>query len=183
VDLKRTESEIAQRKAAIAEQARLITERTRPERDRAERNRQDPAGSGVHLAVGEGIQTLKQAESEIHTKQGTQTCQGAVAGSAGVGKATVEIKGEHSLWRCFGRPEFYISLAAEERFGIISTPAGQGCPRGGEVDRGSGDEETVEEQEQSRFFASRLNRRTLQIWPTNPLSRASTQWWNTPMAK
>src|SRR5438046_923745 len=70
VDLKRTESEIAQRKASIAEQAKLITEEDKAERERANEVAKIPQGPGVHLAVGDGIRTLKAAESEVHTNKG-----------------------------------------------------------------------------------------------------------------
>src|SRR5437773_4448750 len=55
VDLKRTESEIAQRRAAIAEQAKIITEEDKAERDRANEVAKVPQGPGVHLVVGDGI--------------------------------------------------------------------------------------------------------------------------------
>src|SRR5712691_8993204 len=62
VDLKRTETEIAQRQAALAEQAKIITAEDKAERERANEVAKIPQGPGVHLAVGDGIRTMKPAE-------------------------------------------------------------------------------------------------------------------------
>src|SRR5207248_2420762 len=120
VDLKRTEEETKARQAAIAEEAKLITAEDKAERERANEVSRVPAGPGVHLVVGNGVHTLDLAESEVHTSKGRTVLQVLSPVPLISGKGTVEIKGEHSLNKVKSdRPEFYISLAREERFGMI----------------------------------------------------------------
>src|SRR5580704_12089905 len=70
VDLKRTDDETKARQAKIEEEAKLITAEDKAERERANEVAKVPQGPGVHLVVGDGISTLKQAESEMHTSKG-----------------------------------------------------------------------------------------------------------------
>ena len=80
----------------------------------------------MHLAVGDGIRTLKAADSEVHTNKGRNVLKVLSPIPLISGKATLEIKGEHSQTKVTSdRPEFYISLSAEERFGIIRIRPGK----------------------------------------------------------
>jgi len=170
VDLKRTEIQIAERKAAIAEQAKLITEEDKAERERANEVAKIPQGPGVHLAVGEGIQTLKQAESEVHTNKGRNVLKVLSPVPLVSGKATVEIKGEHSLTKVASeRPEFYISLSAEERFGIIRVRPSKGVRIVEKLTVIPVSKETMEEQEQVEIFRQQIEDGLYKIWPTKPI--------------
>jgi len=120
------ESEIAQRKAAIAEQARLITEEDKAERDRANES-PDPAGSGCPPG-GWGRHSDAEAGRvrDSHETRDANAAQGAVAGPAGVrAKRPWKSRASTRVGGGSDRPEFYISLAAEERFGIIRLRPGR----------------------------------------------------------
>jgi hypothetical protein len=170
VDLKRTEAETKARQSAIDEEAKVITAEDKAERERWNQVAKVPLGSGVHLIVGDGIRTLKQVESEVHTNKGRTVLKVLSPVPMVPGKATVEIRGPHSLSKITSsRPEFYISLAAEERFGIIRLkPAGDvriverltTVPVTNEV---------MEQQDQVEIFRQQLDDGIFKIWPTKPL--------------
>jgi len=169
-DLKRTETEVAQRQAAIAEQAKIITEEDKAERDRANEVAKVPQGPGVHLAVGDGIRTLKAAESEVHTNKGRNVLKVLSPVPLISGKATLEIKGEHSQTKVTSdRPEFYISLSAEERFGIIRIRPGKAVRIVEKLTVVPVTKEVIEEQEQVEIFRQQVDDGLYKIWPTKPI--------------
>jgi len=170
VDLKRTESEIAGRQADLAEQAKIITAEDKAERDRANEVAKVPQGPGVHLAVGDGIRTLKPAESEVHTNKGRNVLKVLSPVPLVSGKATLEIKGEHSLNKVTSdRPEFYISLSAEERFGIIRIRPGKAVRIVEKLTVVPVTKEVIEEQEQVEIFRQQVDDGLYKIWPTKPI--------------
>jgi hypothetical protein len=170
VDLKRTETEIAQRQAAIAEQAKIITEEDKAERDRANEVAKVPQGPGVHLVVGDGIRTLKPAESEVHTNKGRNVLKVLSPIPLVSGKATLEIKGEHSSTKVTSdRPEFYISLSAEERFGIIRIKPAKAVRIVEKLTVVPVTKEVIEEQEQVEIFRQQVDDGVYKIWPTKPI--------------
>ena len=170
VDLKRTESEIAGRQADLAEQAKIITAEDKAERDRANEVAKVPQGPGVHLAVGDGIRTLKPAESEVHTNKGRNVLKVLSPVPLVSGKATLEIKGEHSPTKVTSdRPEFYISLSAEERFGIIRIRPGKAVRIVEKLTVVPVTKEVIEEQEQVEIFRQQVDDGLYKIWPTKPI--------------
>jgi hypothetical protein len=170
VDLKRTEDETKARQAAIAEEAKLITAEDKAERERANEVTKVPAGPGVHLVVGDGIHTLDPAESEVHTSKGRTVLQVLSPVPLVSGKGTVEIKGEHSLNKVKSdRPEFYISLAREERFGMIRLKPEKGVRIVERLTHVPVTKEVIEEQEQVEVFRLQMDDGLYKIWPTKPL--------------
>jgi hypothetical protein len=170
VDLKRTETEVAQRQAAISEQAKIITEEDKAERDRANEVAKVPQGPGVHLVVGDGIRTLKPAESEVHTNKGRNVLKVLSPIPLVSGKATLEIKGEHSSTKVTSdRPEFYISLSAEERFGIIRIKPAKAVRIVEKLTVVPVTKEVIEEQEQVEIFRQQVDDGVYKIWPTKPI--------------
>src|SRR6185369_3700597 len=109
-----------ERLAAIAEETKIITAEDKAEREKANEIAKVPQGPGVHLVVGTGIHTMKVAESEIKTSKGRSILKVMAPIPIVSGKSVVEIKEAHSANKITNaRPEFYISLSVEERFGII----------------------------------------------------------------
>jgi hypothetical protein len=170
VDLKRTEEETKARQAAIVEEAKLISAEDKAERERANEVTKVPRGPGVHLVVGDGIHTLDAAQSEIHTKKGRTVLQVLSPVPMVPGKGTVEMKGEHSLNKVKSdRPEFYISLASEERFGIIRLKTEKGIRIVERLTFVPVTKEVVEEQDQVEVFRLQMDEGLYKIWPTKPL--------------
>ena len=70
VDLKRTESEAAERQAALEQDAKVMAEEEKAERDLEKEKRRIPQDPGAYWLLGNEVQVLKVAESTIHTDKG-----------------------------------------------------------------------------------------------------------------
>lgn len=170
VDLKRTESEAKEKQAALEEEAKIISAEDKAERERANEVAKVPQGPGVHLVVGNGIHTLKVAESEMRTSKGRAILKVMSPIPIVSGKGTVELKGEHSLNKVTSaRPEFYISLAAEERFGIIRLKPEKGQRIVERLTIVPVTNEIIEQQDQVEIFRQQMDTDLYKIWPTKPL--------------
>lgn len=119
VDLKRTESEAAERRTRVEEDAKAMAEEEKAERDLEKEKRRIPQEPGAYWMLGNEVQVLKAAESTIHTNKGRSVLKRLSPIPVISGKATLEIQGAHSL-NVFSDPEqeFYLQLSEPERFGI-----------------------------------------------------------------
>jgi hypothetical protein len=119
VDLKRTETEAAQRKAQIDADAREIADEEKLQRDLAKTVSRIPRDPGVYWVSGNETKVLKQAESTVHTNKGRSVLKRLSPIPVVNGKATLELQGQHAE-AVFKNPEqeFYIQLSDPERFGI-----------------------------------------------------------------
>jgi hypothetical protein len=119
VDLKRTETEAAERQAALEQDAKVMAEEEKAERDLEKEKRRIPQDPGAYWLLGNEVQVLKVAESTIHTDKGRAVLKKLSPIPIVSGKATLEIQGAHSL-NVFTNPEqeFYLQLSEPERFGI-----------------------------------------------------------------
>jgi hypothetical protein len=119
VDLKRTRAEAAERQAALEEDAKVMAQEEKAERDLAQEKRRIPQDPGVYWLRGNEVQVLKLAESTIHTNKKSAVLKKLSPVPFFSGKATLELAGAHSL-NVFTDPEqeFYIQLSDLERFGI-----------------------------------------------------------------
>jgi hypothetical protein len=119
VDLKRTESEAAEREARLAEDAKVMAQEEKAERDLAKEKNHIPQDPGAYWLLGNEVQVMKLAESSINTNKGRAILKKLSPLPVFNGKATLEIQGAHSL-NVFSDPEqeFYLQLSELERFGI-----------------------------------------------------------------
>jgi hypothetical protein len=120
VDLKRTETEAAARKAQLDADAKSMAEEEKAERDLAKEVSRIPQDPGVYWMMGKEVQVLKQAESTVHTNKGRSVLKRLAPIPVVSGKGTLELQGANSL-SVFKDPEqeFYIQLSEPERFGIV----------------------------------------------------------------
>ena len=119
VDLKRTRSEAAEREASLEEDAKVMAQEEKAERDLAREKTRIPQDPGAYWLLGNEAQVMKLADSTIHTDKGRAVLKKLSPVPAFNGKATLEIGGAHSL-NVFTDPEqeFYLQLSDLERFGI-----------------------------------------------------------------
>jgi hypothetical protein len=119
VDLKRTRSEAAEREASLAEDAKVMAQEEKAERDLAKEKTRIPQEPGAYWLLGNQAQAMKLADSTIHTDKGRAVLKKLSPVPVFNGKATLEIGGAHSL-NVFSNPEqeFYLQLSEMERFGI-----------------------------------------------------------------
>jgi hypothetical protein len=119
VDLKRTRSEAAEREASLAEDAKVVAQEEKAERDLAKEKNRIPQDPGAYWLLGNQAQVMKLAESSINTNKGRAILKKLSPLPVFNGKATLELQGAHSA-TVFTDPEqeFYIQLSELERFGI-----------------------------------------------------------------
>ncbi len=119
VDLKRTQTEAAERQASLAEDAKVVAQEEKAERDLAKEKTRIPQDPGAYWLLGNQAQVMKLADSTIHTDKGRAVLKKLSPLPVFNGKATLEIGGAHSL-NVFTDPEqeFYLQLSELERFGI-----------------------------------------------------------------
>jgi hypothetical protein len=119
VDLKRTETEAAARKAQLDEDAKSMAEDEKAERAVAKEVSRIPQDPGVYWMMGNEVQVMKVAESTVHTNKGRSILKRLSPVPIVSGKGTLELQGANSL-NVFKDPEqeFYIQLSEPERFGI-----------------------------------------------------------------
>jgi hypothetical protein len=125
VDLKRTESEVAERQAQVAEESKAAAEEEKAEREARAEIAKIPKDPGVYYVEDNAVKVVPVAESKVHTDKGRTVLKLLSPIPAVTGKATLELDGLHSK-NVVTNPEqeFYIQLSAEERFGIVKlTPA------------------------------------------------------------
>jgi hypothetical protein len=120
VDLKRTESEVADRKTALEKEEKIVVEETAAEREVQKEASRIPQDPGVYWVDGKETKVLKVGEVAVHSNKGRSILQKLSPIPAVTGKATLEMTGAHSA-NIFTDPEqeFYIQLAEPEGFGIV----------------------------------------------------------------
>src|SRR5579863_522804 len=120
VDLDRTKKDAADRQAAIEADAKEQDVEDKAIRAEKKEAAQVPQEPGVYYVVGDKIETLKPAEVSVISSKGRTVLKILSPVPLVPGKSTVEIKGESAAYRAPGdKPEFYIRLSDDERFGII----------------------------------------------------------------
>jgi hypothetical protein len=120
VDLKRTETEAAERQAELTRDAKVLSEEAAAERAIEKETSRIPQAPGVYWLDGNQTKTLKAAEASVHINKKRQLLKVLTPiGQALSGKGTLEIEGAHSA-NVFSNPEqeFYLQLSDPERFGL-----------------------------------------------------------------
>jgi len=120
VDLKRTETEAAARKAELEKDAKALSEEDAAERAVVKEAMRIPEAPGVYWIDGNQTKAIKVAESVVHTNKRREVLKVLSPIPAVSGKATLEIDGVHSQ-NVFTNPEqeLYIQLSDLERFGMV----------------------------------------------------------------
>ncbi len=119
-DLKKTESEIKARKAALSEDSKADVEEDKAERAAARQIRLVPPDPGAYLVKGEATVPMKVGEVQVANNKRRSILKVLSPIPMVTGKATLEMNGAHSATIVNGNmPEFYLRLSEEERFGII----------------------------------------------------------------
>lgn len=171
VDLKKTESVRQDRQEELAKEAKLIGDEEKAERQRADEIAKIPQGPGVYLVQPTGILPLKQAESKIHENKRRSILKVLAPIPIVAGKSTVELDGEKAELRVSSeRPEFYIALSAEERFGIAQLTPDKGIRIVENVTKVPVSNELIEELNEVDVFRQQIDGDLYKIWPQKPLS-------------
>jgi len=119
VDLKKTQSEQADRQEKLEKDAKVISAEEKVEREIQKQITRIPQGPGVYWLDAKETHTIKAAEATVHTDKKRSILAKMAPIPVVSGKGTLELQGAHSQ-NVFtdGEQEFFIQLSETERFGI-----------------------------------------------------------------
>jgi len=171
VDLKRTEAEHARRQETLRKEAEEMAAEEEFEREQRREADRVPPETGVYLVAGGQLRPIKQAESKVVTSKGRSVLKVLTPLPVVAGKATVELEGERSAHLVAGdRPEFYIRLAADERFGMVRLGAKKGARVVQKWTIIPVTKELIEEQQDVETFRKQVGEGLYKIWPVEALA-------------
>jgi len=171
VDLRRTESEAAERQAERAQEVKATSEEEKAEREMRDEVAKIPQSPGVYYLDGNEVKSIKVAESKVHTNKGRSVLKVLSPIPMVTGKATLELDGAHSQ-NILTNPEqeFYIQLSDEERFGIVKLTPEHGIRVVEKLTTIPVTKEIVEEPIEVQVFRKQLSEGGLyKIWPMKPM--------------
>ena len=169
-DIGRTEAENKQRAQEIGKEAAAVAAEEKFEREQREERERVPQEPGVYLVDGKELRSIKQAESKAVSKKSRSVLKVLSPIPIVSGKSTVELDGEHSAnVASVARPEFYIRLANEERFGIAKMGAKKGVRVVQNWETVPVTKELIETQQDVEVFRKQVEDGLYKIWPMQPL--------------
>lgn len=170
IDLKRTESEVKSREQSRREDAAALDAEEKAERAQRREIERIPMEPGVFLVQGEKVTVLNQAETKMVNNRRRSILKAMSPIPIVAGKSTVEIDGLKSAFLVNApRPEFYIRLAAEERFHIVRVTPGKASRIVQKWNIIPVTKEIMEETDMVEVFRQQLAGGLYKIWPTKPL--------------
>jgi hypothetical protein len=171
VDLPRTETEVAQRKSKLDQDAKVIEQEEQVERQLEKETSRIPQDPGAFWLEGNQAKVIKAAESTLHTQKGRSILAKLAPIPVISGKGTLEIPGAHSQ-NVFTNPEqeLFLQLADTERFGICKLTVKGAIRIVENVTVMPVTNEMVEELSMVGTFQKQLAASGLyKIWPKEPL--------------
>ncbi len=170
VDIKKTKDEFESRTEAAKADVKAQAEEDKAERDARHEVDRVPEANGVYLVDGEKITTIPVAESKLVNNKRRSLLKRLSPVPLITGKATLEVDGEHSRNMApQDRPDFYIRLSEDERFGIVRLRTHKGNRIVEDVETIPVSEEILEQLDQIECFRKQLGERLYKIWPIKPL--------------
>ena len=126
VDLEKTRAELSERKAQIEADSKAEAQERAAERAAAKQIAALPTQNGAYYIRGDATDALKQAESKIVNNKRRSILKALSPIPVIMGKATVEIDGEHAAYAITDpKPEFYLRASDFEEFEIIKLTPGK----------------------------------------------------------
>lgn len=120
VDLARTKKETADREAEIKADQKATAEEDAALDSAAREVEKIPKAEGVYYIHGDDLEPIKEAESKLVGDKRRTVLQVLSPLPTITGRRTVELDGTAAALRIDEkRPEFYIRLSQDERFGIV----------------------------------------------------------------
>jgi hypothetical protein len=171
VDLKRTESEVAERQTQLTEENKAVAEEEQARREIRAEVAKIPRDPGVYYVEDNAVKPIKAAESKMHNHKGRTVLQVLSPIPAVPGKSTLELDGLHSQ-NVLTNPEqeFYIQLSAEESFGIIKLTPEHGIRLVENITIVQVTKEIIEEPIEVQVFRKQMTQDGLyKLWPMKPM--------------
>ena len=170
VDLKRTEAEIGQRATALTEDAAAQDAEEKVLRAQHREVEQISQETGVFWVQDDKVKVVKQAEMKVVNNKRRSILKALSPIPLVAGKATVELDGlKSSMPIQNARPDFYIRLNAEERFGILRLKPGKLTRLVQTWNIIPITKEVVEESDTVEIFRKQIADGLYKIWPIKSL--------------
>ncbi len=171
VDLEKTAQERNAKNEKASKSAREQDEEEKAERALAKEIAAIPMESGAYYKPEAAVRALQIADYQVNTDKKRRVVQMVSPLPLVPGKATVVIKGEHSSFAISDkRPEFYLRLAKQEKFGIVRlTPNKKGFRIVENISIVPVSRENVESRKQMETFEQELMGNLYKVWPEKPL--------------
>jgi hypothetical protein len=171
VDLEKTEREHKAKGAEVAKEAQEADEEEKAEREQRREIASIPIDAGAYYKVGDQIKALPAADYQVITSKKRKTLQVLSPIPIVPGKASVVIQGDHSKFTVGeDRPEFYLRLAKQERFGIISLTPKKNVRVVENISMIPVTKQNFEERKQMDAFQQQLADGLFKVWPEKPLT-------------
>jgi len=172
VDLKRTESEVAERKTELAVEAKVVAEEDQAERGLRQEIAKIPQDPGAYYLEDNAAIPIKVAEAKVHNNKGRNVLKVLSPIPMVTGKATLELDGVHSSTVLTDpEHELFIQLSNEERFGIIKLTPEHGVRIVEKLTIVPVTKEVIEEPIEVAIFRKQLTQDGLyKIWSAKPLA-------------
>jgi len=171
VDLERTERERKAVNEAAAREAQEQDEEDKAEREQRREIASIPMDTGAYYKVGEQIKALPSADYQVITSKKRKTLQVLSPVPIVPGKASVVIQGEHSKFVVSDeRPSFFLRLAKQERFGIISLTPKKNVRLVENISIVPVTKQNIEERKQMEAFQQQLDAGLFRVWPEKALT-------------
>lgn len=170
VDLMKTEKERKAKSEQAAASAREQDEEDQALREQRREIASIPMETGAYYKQAGQIKGLKMAEYQVITSKKRKTLQVLSPIPLVPGKASVVIKGDHSDFEVKEeRPDFFLRLEKEERFGILILTPKKGQRLVEDISIIPVAKESVEQPKQIDTFQQQLASGLYRIWPQKSL--------------
>lgn len=170
VDLNKTKAEIDKKEARLSEEVKLDAAERKAEAEIRSEIAKIPTDPGVYWVDGKELRTLTAAESRVQTDKKRGILKVITPIPIVSGKATVEIDGEKAALRIHqSRPDFYIGLTQDQRFGMVKLIPKKGVRIVENITIIPVAEEKLEEMNEVEVFRHQVDERLYKIWPQQPL--------------
>jgi hypothetical protein len=170
VDIARTESETKRLDETRKADAVVLDAEDKAEREARREAERVPMNAGTYYVNGDKLDSMKPAESKLVTAKGRSILKVLAPIPIVAGKVTVELDGESSANVINAeRPEFYIRLSNEERFGLVRLEKKKGVRVVDKISVIPVTKELVDDLNQVETFRKQVGDMLYKIWPTKPL--------------
>jgi len=171
VDLAKTERERKAKEEQASTSAREQDEEDKAEREQRREIESIPVETGAYYKEGGQIKALKIADYQVITDKKRRALQAVSPIPLFAGKASVVVKGEHSGFTVREeRPDFFLRLEKEERFGIVTLTPKKDARVVEDIAIVPVSKEAVEQPKQMDTFQQQLASGLYRVWPQKPLA-------------
>lgn len=171
VDVMKTERERKAKEEQSATAARAEDEEEKAEREQRREIAAIPMETGAYYKEAGQVKALKLAEYQVVTDKKRRTLQVLSPIPLIPGKASVVVKGEHATFDITEeRPDFFLRLEKQERFGILTLTPRKGMRVVEDIAIVPVSKESVEQRKQMDTFEQELASGLFRIWPQKTLA-------------